>query len=104
MMNEVIYRTQNKKIIMPTLSVFYGIKVMMYWLDTGQHNQPHIHVKYAEYEAVIDIESEQIIVGDLPRKKLKLLQVWMDIHQEELIMNWKLAASGESTKPIEPLK
>jgi hypothetical protein len=70
MMNEVIYRTKNKKINMPTLSVFYGIKVMMYWLDTGQHNRPHIHVKYAEYKAVIDIKMGELLAGDFPPKKL----------------------------------
>jgi hypothetical protein len=60
--------------------------------------------KICGVKAVIDIVTGEIIVGKLPRKKLKLLQVWMDLHHEELMMDWQLASSGESTKPIEPLK
>jgi hypothetical protein len=56
---------------MPTLSVFYGIKVMMYWMDSEQHHRPHFHARYAEHEASIAIESGDVIAGHLPRKKLK---------------------------------
>jgi hypothetical protein len=65
---------------MPTISVFYGIKVMIYWVDEGQHNRPHIHCKYGEYEVVMDIETNDVIVGRFPRKKLKLLQSWINLH------------------------
>jgi len=41
---------------MPTLCVFYGITVMMYWMDNKQHHLPHFHVRYAEYEASIAIK------------------------------------------------
>jgi hypothetical protein len=35
---------------MPTLSSFYGIKITMNYND---HNPPHIHAEYQDYEAVI---------------------------------------------------
>jgi hypothetical protein len=89
---------------MPTLSIFYGIKVIMYFIDNKEHNTPHIHAKYAEYTVVIDIERNEVIVGDFPRKKLKLLQTWVDLHQEELMANWDLASTGQATSKIEPLK
>jgi hypothetical protein len=40
---------------MPVISQFYGIAALMYYYDTMQHNIPHIHVRYAEDEAVISI-------------------------------------------------
>ncbi len=40
---------------MPTISMFYGIIVRMYMLDTKQHHLPHIHVEYAEFDAVFQI-------------------------------------------------
>ncbi len=55
---------------MPTISYFYGITVMMYYLDNKEHHTPHFPVKYAEYEASIAIETVKIIVGNFPRKKL----------------------------------
>jgi hypothetical protein len=40
---------------MPILSMFYGIIIRMYATDNKQHNLPHIHARYAEYEASISI-------------------------------------------------
>ncbi len=40
---------------MAIISMFYGIIVSMYYLDTKKHNVPHIHVKYQGQEAVISI-------------------------------------------------
>lgn len=46
---------------MPTISVFYGIQIMMYFYDQGKHNMPHIHAEYQEDEAVFSI-----LDGDVP--------------------------------------
>ena len=37
---------------MPTISMFYGILIKMNWKDKGQHNLPHFHAYYGEYEAL----------------------------------------------------
>ena len=37
---------------MPTISMFYGIIVAMYYVDQARHKRPHIHVKYQEHEVV----------------------------------------------------
>jgi len=40
----------------------------------------------------------------LPAKKLRLLQAWIAIHEEELMADWALAVKGEPVFPIEPLR
>ena len=67
------------------------------------HNSPHFHVWYNGYEAVVTIE-EGIIIGSLPRRELKLVYEWLDIHKEELLENWKLLSRCELANKIEPLK
>lgn len=85
---------------MPEISRFCGIIVYMYIDD---HNPPHFHVWYNGYEAVITIE-EGIVIGSLPRRELKLVYEWLDIHKEELLENWSLLSNSEMANKIEPLK
>jgi hypothetical protein len=35
---------------------------------------------------------------------MKLVQAWIEIHQEELMADWELASQGEQIFKIEPLK
>jgi len=42
-------------------------------MDNKQHNLPHVHAKYAEFEASIDITDGEILSGELPRKQLRLV-------------------------------
>jgi len=86
------------------ISMFYGIIVSMYYLDNRQHHVPHIHVKYQEQEAVISIPQGELLEGELKSNKMKLLQAWIEIHQEELMADWELAIHGENVFKIEPLK
>lgn len=65
---------------MPTISMFYGIIIRMYYFDNQQHSVPHIHVHYQDESAVIEI------------------------HRDELIADWELACKGEPVFKIEPLK
>ena len=88
----------------PAISMFYGLIVYMYFLDTEQHHLPHIHVKYQGDEAVVSIPDGNVLEGNLPPKKLKLVQAWVSIHEEELMADWGLAVKGEGLFKIEPLK
>lgn len=88
---------------MPIISMFYGIIIRMYLLDNQQHNLPHIHAKYAEFEASITIEDGSILAGELPRKQLRLVQAWIELHRDELMANWEIAISGENPYKIQPL-
>ncbi|MEX2600434.1 MAG: DUF4160 domain-containing protein [Balneolaceae bacterium] len=89
---------------MPVISVFYGIKVMMFWFDTDYHHKPHIHIQYGGDEASVDIKTGNLLAGTFPSKQLKLVQAWIEIHRNELIDNWRLALSGEPVQKIKPLK
>jgi hypothetical protein len=89
---------------MPTISMFYGILILMYFYDNKKHNRPHIHAEYGEYEASIAIDDGEVLSGSLPPSKLKLVQAWIEIHREDLLVDWKLAVAGEPVFKIDPLR
>ncbi len=69
----------------------------------NEHNPPHFHVKYEEYNAEITIK-DGIVTGRLPRRALNLVFEWLDMHRDELLENWKRGENCESFIKIEPLK
>jgi len=89
---------------MPTISMFYGIIIRMYYFDNQQHNMPHIHAHYQNGAAIIEIPTGSVIQGKLPRSKQKLVDAWVEIHKDELMADWELAINGESIFKIDPLK
>ena len=89
---------------MPTISMFYGIIIRMLFMDTKQHNLPHLHVEYQGKQAVICIPEGNLLEGEIPAKKLRMVQAWIAIHEDELMADWTLAANGEPIFPIEPLR
>ena len=89
---------------MPVISMFYGIVVMMFFDDCRRHKKPHIHVEYQGHEAVIAIPEGKLLRGSLPQAKRKLVAAWIEIHRDELMADWALAARKESVFKIEPLK
>ena len=89
---------------MPVISMFYGVIIMMYYFDNQKHQRPHIHVKYQDDEAVISIPEGELLEGKLQRSKFKIVQAWVEIHQDELMANWELAVSGQQIFKIVPLR
>ena len=74
---------------MPTISMFYGIIIRMY---------------YAKYKASVDIRTCEVIEGNLPKKQTKLVLAWAELHQEDLIADWNLVMNGEEPFKIQPLQ
>lgn len=74
---------------MPTISMFFGIIIRMYYAPK-EHNPPHIHAYYQEYKAVVGIFDCEIIQGKLPAKQIRLIQAWIEIHRDELLADWEL--------------
>ncbi len=85
---------------MPTISLFYGIKIMMFY---DEHNPPHFHAVYNDYKAAIRIEDLAVMNGNLPPKALGLVAEWAAIHKNELLENWKRANEGNVLIKIQPL-
>jgi hypothetical protein len=88
---------------MPILSMFYGVVIRMYPTDNEQHKLPHIHARYAEFEASISLVDGQVLAGELPQKQLRLVWAWLELHKDELIADWDLLVAGEKPYKIEPL-
>ena len=85
---------------MPELSRFYGIVVKVYADD---HPPPHIHAKYGEYQAVIDLQQIAVSGGRLPLRAQSLVLVWTRLHQRELLEAWALAQQSKPVFKIAPL-
>ncbi len=89
---------------MPTISMFYGIIVSMYFLDNRGHQRPPIHVKYQGEEAVASIPEGEVLEGGLPPGKMRLVLAWIELHRDELMADWELAAGGQHPFKIDPLR
>ena len=50
------------------------------------------------------IDSGEVLAGDFPEAKLRMLRVWMDIHRDELLADWELAKAGDTPFRIRPLE
>ena len=89
---------------MPTISMFFGILIQMYFYDDKKHHCPHLHAEYGDHHATLAISDGTILAGNLPAAKMKLVQAWMEIHRDDLLADWKLAVNGEPVFKIDPLK
>lgn len=82
---------------MPEISRFYGVIIYMFFKD---HNPPHFKVKQNDFEANILISNGNILDGDLPVSKFKLVSAWAEIHKVELLRMW----DSKEFHKIEPLR
>lgn len=62
---------------MPELCRFYGVRIKMYYDD---HNPPHFHAEYAGDEALITIDTLDVVAGELPSRALGLVYEWAGKH------------------------
>jgi len=85
---------------MPELSRFLGMSIAMYFKD---HNPPHFHVLYNEYDAEIEINTLAILDGKLPPRILGLALEWAEMHKEELLDDWNLIQKTGKFNKIQPL-
>ncbi|BED93151.1 MAG: DUF4160 domain-containing protein [Candidatus Paraimprobicoccus trichonymphae] len=84
---------------MPVLSMFYGMIIKMFFIQK-EHNPPHIHVIYGEYVGVVDIQTIEMVEGDLPPKALVMIKEWVMIYKKELMEIW----NTQNFKKLPPLK
>ena len=86
---------------MPEISQFYGIRITLNYDD---HNPPHFHAEYAGNKALINISDVTVLRGGFPKRQLKLVLAWAELHKDELMSNWELAKNHKTLVRIEPLQ
>ncbi len=64
---------------------------------------PHFHASYGEFEASFAIDSARLLAGTMPRRQMRLIVHWAEIHRTELEENWRELQSGGRRIPIDPL-
>ncbi len=72
---------------MPVICRFYGIVIKMYF-SQSEHGVPHFHAIYGEFNAVVAIETQEMLEGDLPVRAQRLVREWAGLHQQELLDMW----------------
>ena len=84
---------------MPEIARFYGLIIKMFFMQS-EHNPPHFHALYGEYMGEFDINTLEILEGDLPTRAVKLVQEWAAIHQTELLDMW----NTQNIRKLPPLR
>jgi hypothetical protein len=72
---------------MPVIARFYGIVIKMYF-SQSEHGVPHFYSVYGEYNAVFDIQTLEMLEGDLPVRAQRLVKEWGAQYQQELLRMW----------------
>ena len=85
---------------MPELSRFLGIVITMFYRD---HTPPHFHATYGDFDVEISIDAG-VVTGKFPKRALRLVLEWYDLHKDELRDNWHLATQRKPLKEIPPLE
>jgi hypothetical protein len=72
-------------IAMPCIKIIDGIKVYIYGRD---HNPPHFHIIFAEYEELIVIKSLESYSGYMPSKHRRKIIQWAQENHEYILRQW----------------
>lgn len=86
---------------MPELTHYFDIIIAMYYND---HSPSHFHAKYGADQAVIRIDTGEVIEGNLSARALHLVEEWRLLHKDELVNDWVLAQDRQPLIKIEPLE
>jgi hypothetical protein len=65
---------------------------------------PHFHARHDDGSAKVRIDTLEVIESTLARRQLRFVLAWAELHQQELLENWRLARAGERLREIEPLR
>ena len=50
----------------PTISMFYGIVIYLYFFDDERHKLPHIHARLQGRDASFSIPDGAVLAGNIP--------------------------------------
>lgn len=68
------------------------------------HHLPHFHAYYQDDVAVFSIDPVELVAGEMPRRQIRLVEAWAELHQTELGEVWDRLQSGKGSSPIAPLQ
>lgn len=83
---------------MPEITRFYGIIIKIFL--TKDHNPPHFHAVYGEYNGSFLIETGEMLEGDLPKKAQNLIKEWATMYKNEIMEMW----NSKTLKRLPPLE
>ncbi|GGO83959.1 hypothetical protein GCM10011348_29090 [Marinobacterium nitratireducens] len=83
---------------MPHISDYLGLVFYIYFHD---HKPPHVHVRFGEFNLVVEIQTAAIREGYLPSKKRKLAQQIVERYRDELLEKWNQAQAGQHPGKLE---
>lgn len=69
-----------------------------------EYNPPHFHAYYQDKRAIVDLLNCDVTISDFPKKQIKMIEAWAELHQDELLANWNLCMNGETPFQIAPLR
>jgi hypothetical protein len=73
-------------------------------MDYRDHAPPQFHAIYGESEAMVSIETGEVLEGSLPRRARALVSEWTVLHQAELHRSWRFATASQPLPPIPGLE
>ena len=73
------------------------------YTEAGVHQLPHFHAYYGEYLASFAIDPPTLLEGSMPRRQLRLILAWAELHQKELAENWQRVQDGQTPHQIQGL-
>lgn len=85
---------------MPEISRFFGIIITMNYND---HAPPHFHARYGGDEAIVEIETLQVLGGSLGPRVMGLVVDGALRHRDEHREDWRLARESSPLRRIAPL-
>jgi len=70
----------------------------------NDHNPPHFHIIYQEFEAVMSIVTLEVLDGEIPKRAMSLALEWANQNRDQLLLNWERARNQEELNKIKPLE
>ena len=84
---------------MPEITRFYGIVIKMFF-KPKEHEPSHIHAIYGEYVGEFNVQTLEMIQGDLPQKAQDLVKEWLEKYKDDLQEMW----NTQNIRKLPPLK
>ena len=84
---------------MPEIARFYGIVIKMFF-KPKEHEPSHIHALYGECVGEFNVQTFEMMEGDLPPKAQMLVQEWLSLYSDQLQAMW----DTQEIKKLPPLE